>query len=246
MKNILVAVMALVVFPLTFALKANSQAVSTETKLVELPAVNDLFKLSLRPYVSAGYVDMKSMNFGNKCNPDGTYNVNPNGFGMAGSRGYSLKIGAEVLPILDIEAEYLDMGTFKWTNDSLTKKLRRSVHDEMYFAISATMLSTNLKYPLKVKGVSVTPYVTAGTGRARMNIRYKTAVPASELFYDDKYKDNSTCYKLGGGVKAEVLKNLSVYSEFVHFHTKFSNRDSYALKGKVVNNGMAIGLEWKY
>ena len=165
---------------------------------------------------------------------------------MSGSRGYSLKIGAEILPVLDVEAEYLDMGTFGWDEDRINSYLKFAIHEELGLSISAKMLNVNLKYPLKVKGVKVTPFITAGTGRARMSIRYTTDIPSLGLFYDDKYKDDSPCYKLGGGVKAEVWKNLSIYSEFIHFHSKFSNKETDVLQGKVVNNGLAIGLELKY
>lgn len=230
MKNVWLIIIAALLFPATLVSKASGLENAEKTKNKSAKPIS-LIQFSLKPYVSAGLVYEKSMNFA--------------GFGMSGSRGNDLKVGLEVMPIFDIEMEYLDMKSFLWTSDRIGRN-NKQIHEELHFAILAKMANANLKYPLKIMGVKMIPYVGAGTGRAKMSARSITSIVSPSLLLDDKDKDDSPCYKLSAGLKMEVTKNIFMQSEFVHFHSKFSNRNTDVLKGKVVNNGFVFGMEIKY
>lgn len=241
MKNMLVVLIALVMFPLTFALKANGQTVSTETVISTGSVIAELAKANPLVKTDKNGVAVKEPKFSISIGLGSGYNF---GIKEKGSRrslqgyrdnhSFSGRVGYSPWKYVEVQGEYSKNSGFQ-TQRRYNTYAMYNIYPAQNITFAFTTFTVNLKVKVpisvkdvsSIKDVSFSPYVIGGIGR--VNTRYVNdyqVLVNNELRYEQnwKYLGSGKAFKLGGGVDVKLYKNLYALLEYNYWEVVYKQK----------------------
>jgi|GEM_PF-3019022 len=235
------AVVLMLVLPLIFTLKVNSQVVSSEPTKTE---INQLFKTVPLEKINKYGVPVKEPGF------SASVGIGPNyGFGdkehgrisafKSQSAPRSLRIGYSPIKHLEIQGEYSTGSSFKAVvHDVIIEKVTD------IFSFTAITMNVKVGAPITIKDMKFHPYVVLGAGKAKITYSGKLDWPSLGLYYPaDTDTSSGQCFKSGVGTEIRISEHAFAFSELSNWRVKW--KEPYG-KATWVYSQAIFGLGTKF
>ena len=210
------------VFPLTFALQANAQIVSSEPMKAE---INKLFETTpLVEKYNDGELVKKELKFSAAIGLGSGYKFGLKGRGILkdynNSSSFFARIGYKPCKYAEVQGEYENISGFKRTTSLPSWK------DTSIIGFSVYNINLKLLIPLEIKGINFFPYVIGGAGKAKTEYSISWEEPGQQQFpYKIKLSGSGNHSKIGWGVDVKLYGNLLFFSELNYQELKWDEEE---------------------